>query len=144
MNVDNNGFLIDIFFLKFFGMCCLKVVDGEGVVEFVFEVQYMNSWEMVYGGVIMMMFDVVMVMVGCLVDVYGCGVVIIEMKMVFMQFGCGMFKVSVCCVYQFIIMVFCEGEVCDVDDKLVVCSLGMFKFVKCMLLLCMFELGVDG
>ncbi|WKZ86832.1 PaaI family thioesterase [Ralstonia pickettii] len=132
MPADNNGFPIDIPFLKLLGMRCLKVADGEGVVELALEAQHMNSWEMAHGGVTMTMLDVAMAMAGRSADVHGRGVVTIEMKTAFMQPGRGTLKASAHCVHQSTTMAFCEGEVRDADDKLVARGSGTFKFVKRM------------
>ena len=132
MNADNNGFPIDIPFLKLLGMRCLKVADGEGVVELALEAEHMNSWEMANGGVTMTMLDVAMAMAGRSADVHGRGVVTIEMKTAFMQPGRGTLKASARCVHESTTMAFCEGEVRDADDKLVARGSGTFKFVKRM------------
>ena len=64
MSADNNGFPIDIPFLKLIDMRCLKAADGEGIVELALEERHMNSWEMAHGGVTMTMLDVAMAMAG--------------------------------------------------------------------------------
>lgn len=132
MSADNNGFPIDIPFLKLLGMRCLKVEGGEGIVELPLESQHMNSWEMAHGGVTMTMLDVAMAMAGRSADVHGRGVVTIEMKTAFMQPGRGTLKASARCVHQSTTMAFCEGEVTDDTGKLVARGSGTFKFVKRM------------
>ena len=53
MNADNHGFPINIPFLQWLGVRCLKVAHGEGIVELPLEARHMNSWEMAHGGVTM-------------------------------------------------------------------------------------------
>ena len=130
MSADNNGFPIDIPFLKLIDMRCLKAADGEGIVELALEERHMNSWEMAHGGVTMTMLDVAMAMAGRSADVHGRGVVTIEMKTAFMQPGRGTLKASARCVHQSTTMAFCEGEVRDDTGKLVARGSGTFKFVK--------------
>ncbi len=144
MSADNNGFPIDIPFLKLLGMRCLKVADGEGVVELALDAQHMNSWEMAHGGVTMTMLDVAMAMAGRSADTHGRGVVTIEMKTAFMQPGRGTLTASARCVHQSTTMAFCEGEVRDADDKLVARGSGTFKFVKRMPAPRKPEPGADG
>ncbi|ALS64507.1 phenylacetic acid degradation protein [Pandoraea apista] len=117
-------------FIDHLGIELLSAEGGESVLRLSLAPQHLNSWEVMHGGVTMAMLDVALSTACRSVAPEGSGVVTIEMKTSFMQPGTGEMRAFGRLLHRSTTMAYCEGEVRDVNDKLVAKAMGTFKYLR--------------
>ncbi|MDY7537309.1 PaaI family thioesterase [Undibacterium sp. RTI2.1] len=119
-------------FLHDLGVEFLEMDGGNAKLTLDLTERHMNSWQIVHGGVLMTMLDVVMAMAGRSLCEDLKGVVTVEMKTTFLQPGGitgGHIEARGHAFHRSTTMCFCEGEIWN-GDKLVAKAMGTFKYLR--------------
>ena len=125
---------VSIPFIESLGAHLQEMADGRAVATLTPRPEHMNSWAVVHGGVLMTMLDFVMAMAGrsARTDLAGenGGNLTVEMKTTFIRPAKGELTVKAQCLHAGRSLSFCEGEILDVDNRIVARASGTFKFWK--------------
>jgi acyl-CoA thioesterase len=119
-------------FLDALGVELIAMENGQATLSLDLTEQHMNSWQIVHGGVIMTMLDVVMAMAGRSLSAELKGVVTLEMKTSFLQPGGvvgGHIEARGKAFHQSTTMCFCEGEIWN-GERLIAKAMGTFKYLR--------------
>ncbi len=129
---QSTAFRNDIPFIKDLGVEFVSADNGRAVVALDLAPRHLNSWSVAHGGVLMTLLDVAMAVAGRSLDPAAGGGVTLEMKTSFLQpANAGTCLIaSVHAFYCTVIMVFCDGEVRDTDQRLIAKAMGSFKYLK--------------
>jgi acyl-CoA thioesterase len=125
-------FRLDIPFVKDLGIELVSAEKGRAVLALDLLPRHLNGWAVAHGGVIMTMLDVAMAAAGRSLDPAAVAGVTIEMKTSFVQPGNAGTRLlaSAFAFHRASTMAFCEGEVRDMDQRLIAKAIGTFKFRK--------------
>ncbi len=127
-------FPIHIPFVESLGFELLKFQDGEAEIGFTPTEKTLNSFQVVHGGALMTLLDVVMAHAARSPNEGGMpdsrGVVTVEMKTSFMRPGLGALKASGKVLHQTATMAFTEGAIVNESEELVAHATATFKYVK--------------
>ena len=126
------AFPVDIPFIKDLGAELISSENGRAVVALDLAPRHLNSWQVAHGGVLMTLLDVAMAAAGRSLDPAAGGGVTVEMKTTFVQPAKGGTRLLAAghAYHRSGTMSFCEGEVRDMDDRLIAKAMGIFKFQK--------------
>lgn len=119
-------------FIEDMGVEFLDAPAGRSQVALQLERRHLNSWNVAHGGVIMTLLDAAMAVAGRSLDAnLGAGVTV-EMKTSFMQPASagGRLIASGYAAFHSTTMAFCEGEVRDLQGRLIAKAMGTFKFMR--------------
>ena len=133
------GTLLSIPFLRHLGVQSVRYIPGDAVLRLPVEAHLQNSFDMVHGGVTMTMLDVCMAMAARSVmneslavsaEGESQGVVTIEMKTSFLAPGTGTLFARGACLQKGASLLFCEGQLFDLEGALVAIASGTFKAIR--------------
>ena len=126
------AFRDDIPFIKDLGIEFLEAREGRATIALELGPRHLNSWNVAHGGVIMTLLDVVMAVAGRSLDPTAGGGVTVEMKTSFLQPGLAGTRLIATghAFHRSTTMAFCEGEVCDGQERLIAKALGTFKYIR--------------
>lgn len=119
-------------FLDDLGVELTAMENGHATLVLDLTERHMNSWQIVHGGVLMTMLDVVMAMAGRSLSAELKGVVTLEMKTSFLQPGGvtgGRIEARGKAFHQSTTMCFCEAEIWN-EERLVAKAMGTFKYLR--------------
>lgn len=119
-------------FLENLGVELIGMENGTATLTLDLTEHHMNSWQIVHGGVLMTLLDVVMAMAGRSLSAELKGVVTLEMKTSFLQPGGvtgGRIEARGKAFHQSTTMCFCEGEIWN-GERLIAKAMGTFKYLR--------------
>ena len=137
--IEAPGTLLTIPFLRYLGVQSVRYRPGDAVLRLPVEDHLENSFDMVHGGVSMTLLDVCMAMAArsvinesLAVSAIGesHGVITIEMKTSFLAPGTGTLFARGHCLQKGASLLFCEGQLFDLQGVLVATASGTFKSIR--------------
>lgn len=125
-------FPVHIPFIEDLGAKLVSCENGRAVVTLYLDPRHLNSWQVAHGGVLMTLLDVAMAAAGRSLDPAAGGGVTVEMQTTFLQPAKGGSRLlaSGHAYHRSATMSFCDGEIRDVDERLIAKAAGIFKFQK--------------
>ena len=119
-------------FIEDIGVEFLDAPTGQSQIALQLETRHLNSWNVAHGGVIMTLLDVAMAVAGRSLDANAGAGVTVEMKTSFMQPASagGRLLAKGCAAFHSTTLAFCEGEVRDLQGRLIAKAMGTFKFMR--------------
>ena len=127
--LPTTDFGVDIPFVKHLGLVLTVFGGGESEIKFQPQPEYLNSFSVAHGGIVMTLLDVAMAM-AARSDLDGPGVVTIEMKTSFMRPSLGPLTARGHIMHRTATMAFTQGTVFDEHGKVCAHATGTFKYVK--------------
>jgi acyl-CoA thioesterase len=129
---QSTAFRLNVPFIKELGVEFISAADGRSVVALNLEPWHLNSWSVAHGGVLMSLLDVAMAVAGRSLNTSAGGGITVEMKTSFLQPAAAGSRLIVSghAYHRSKTMAFCEGEVRDIDDRLIAKAMGTFKYLK--------------
>ncbi len=129
---EPNPFRPNVPFIEDLGVEYLSAGAGLAVVALNLEPRHSNSWAAAHGGVLMSMLDVAMAVAGRTLFPGAGGGMTIEMNTTFLQPAQEKSRLTATghAYYRSQSMAFCEAEIRDQEDRLIVKSTGIFKYQK--------------
>jgi acyl-CoA thioesterase len=127
-----NAFRNDIPFIKDMGVEFVSAENGRAVVALELAPRHLNSWSVAHGGVLMTLLDVAMAVAGRSLDPTAGGGVTLDMTTRFLQPANAGTRliVSAHAYHRSSTMAFCDGEVRDMEQRLIAKAMGTFKYLK--------------
>jgi acyl-CoA thioesterase len=127
-----NAFLNDIPFVKELGVEFISAANGRAVLALDLAPRHLNSWAVAHGGILMTLLDVAMAVAGRSLDPDAGTGVTVEMKTSFLQpANAGTRLIATAhAFHRSSTMAFCDGEVRDMEERLIAKSMGTFKYLK--------------
>ena len=124
------AFRNDIPFIKDLGVEFISAENGRAVIALDLVARHLNSWSVAHGGVLMTLLDVAMAVAGRSLDSSAGSGVTVEMKTNFLQPANAGTRIiaSANAYHRTGTMVFCDGEVRDLDERLIAKAMGIFKY----------------
>jgi acyl-CoA thioesterase len=117
-------------FVRDLGVEFVSADNGRAVLALQLAPRHLNSWSVAHGGVLMTLLDVTMAVAGRSLDAFAGGGVTVEMKTNFLQpANAGTRLIAHAVAYHRSgSMAFCNGEVRDVEERLIATAMGIFKY----------------
>ena len=122
-------FPVRIPFVEHLGVRLEAMADGRAVLLLDPQVEHLNSFDVVHGGVSMTLLDVVMAHAARSVTP-DMGAVTIELKTSFMRPALGALRAEGQLLQRTATMAFTEGRIVDAKGQLCAHATGTFKYVK--------------
>ena len=124
------AFRNDIPFVKDLGIEFISAESGHAVLALELTTRHLNSWNVAHGGVLMTLLDVAMAVAGRTLDPAAGGGVTVEMKTNFLQPANAGSRLlaSGHAYHRSSSMAFCDGEVRDMEERLIARAMGTFKY----------------
>ncbi len=113
-------------FAEFLGMRLTCMERGLAVLEMELRPEFMNTWQVAHGGVVMTLADVALAVAARTLDDAAEGAITVELKVSFISPGEGRLIAEGRSLHAGKSLAFCEGEVKDQAGKLVAKALGTF------------------
>jgi uncharacterized protein (TIGR00369 family) len=129
ITLPTTDFGVDIPFVKHLGLVLTVFGGGESEIKFQPQPEYLNSFSVAHGGIVMTLLDVAMAM-AARSDLDGPGVVTIEMKTSFMRPSLGPLTARGHVMHRTATLAFTQGTVYDEHGKVCAHATGTFKYVK--------------
>src|ERR1700681_3453624 len=128
----STAFRKDIPFINDLGVEFISAENGRAVIALNLAPRHLNSWSVAHGGVLMTLLDVAMAVAGRSLDPDAGGGVTAEMKTSFLQpANAGTRLIATAhAFHRSSTMAFCDGEVRDMEERLIAKSMGTFKYLK--------------
>jgi acyl-CoA thioesterase len=128
----SNSFRDNIPFVRDLGVEFVSAENGRAVLALDLVPRHLNSWSVAHGGVLMTLLDVAMAVAGRSLDAFAGGGVTVEMKTNFLQPANAGTRIiaSAHAYHRSGSMAFCDGEVRDLEERLIAKSMGIFKYRK--------------
>jgi acyl-CoA thioesterase len=125
-----NAFPDNIPFVRDLGVEFVSAENGRAVLALDLTPRHLNSWSVAHGGVLMTLLDVAMAVAGRSLDAFAGGGVTVEMKTNFLQPANAGTRIiaSAHAYHRSGSMAFCDGEVRDLEERLIAKSMGIFKY----------------
>jgi acyl-CoA thioesterase len=125
-----NAFPDNIPFVRDLGVEFVSAENGRAVLALDLTPRHLNSWSVAHGGVLMTLLDVAMAVAGRSLDASAGGGVTVEMKTNFLQPANPGTRIiaSAHAYHRSGSMAFCDGEVRDLEERLIAKSMGIFKY----------------
>jgi acyl-CoA thioesterase len=126
----SNAFRDNIPFVRDLGVEFVSAENGRAVLALDLTPRHLNSWSVAHGGVLMTLLDVAMAVAGRSLDAFAGGGVTVEMKTNFLQPANAGTRIiaSAHAYHRSGSMAFCDGEVRDLEERLIAKSMGIFKY----------------
>jgi len=129
LTLPSTDFGVDIPFVQHLGLVLTVCANGASEVRLTPRPEFLNSFGVAHGGVIMTLLDVAMAM-AARSELMHTGAVTIEMKTTFMRPSVGTLVARGRVIQNTATLAFTEASVFDEHDKLCAHATGTFKYVR--------------
>jgi uncharacterized protein (TIGR00369 family) len=130
---ESLAFGVHIPFVEALGMTLLRCAGGESELRMPLRPEFLNSWAVAHGGVLMSLLDVAMATAARSHDRAGLGVATVEMKTSFMRPAEGEhLSATGRLLHRSSTLAFCEATVHDDQGGMCAHATGTFKYIRAL------------